>query len=314
MDTMKGIVLKESKPQLRTDLPIPPIKAGEVRVKIIYSTVNGHEIELASNNMMQLLNKIMGARGDVKTGLEFSGIVQSDGQTFKTGDHVIGYIDLSKGWRPHAEYISIPEKYLAHLPESISFGEAAAVPMSAMTALVALRDIGNIKANDSVLILGASGGVGVMAVQIARILGANITAVASGKHHYMLQELGADTLIDYKTTDITQTNGQYDLILDMTATYQFKQLRHLLKNDGDFIPADPFNSLFDLLRYRNTVRWLLVDKGDTQMLTELAEWMVSGQLKSIIDSEFELSDYEEAFSKALSRGKPGRILLKFGDD
>lgn len=314
MTTMKGIVLKDMAPQLRDDLPIPPIRAGEVRVKILYTTVNGHEIELAANNGMRFFSKLMGARGEVQTGLEFSGIVESDGKVFSQGDKVLGYVDLANGWKPHAEYISIPEAYLAALPEAVTLEDAAAIPMSAMTALVALRDVAPISAGTSVLILGASGGVGVMAVQIAALLGAKTTAVASAKHHALLEELGADTLIDYKTTDITQTSEQYAVILDMTATYRYQQLRHLLTDDGIFIPANPFGSLVDMVLHRKSVGWLYVNKGDSKMLAELADWAAEGHLKSIIDSEFELADYQAAFEKALERGKSGRILLKFADE
>ena len=233
---MKGIVFQGDNPQLKSDLPVPPVKKGEVRVKILYSTVNGHEIELATNKRMRFLNRLMGAKGEVQTGLEFSGVVETDGEDLKKGEKVLGYVDLTKGWKPHAEYISIPETYLARLPKSLSPKDAATLPMSALTALVTLRDVADIKAGDSVLILGATGGVGVMAIQLASALGAKTTAVASSKHHQLLQELGADTLIDYKSTDITKTNQQYDLIFDLTTTYRFRQIQHLLTDGGIFCP------------------------------------------------------------------------------
>ena len=97
LNTMTGIVLQEATPHLRNDLPIPPVKKGEVRVRILYSTVNGHEIELAANKGMRFLNKLMGAKGEVQTGLEFSGIVETDGQVWSKGDKVLGYVYLTKG-------------------------------------------------------------------------------------------------------------------------------------------------------------------------------------------------------------------------
>ncbi|MEM6530522.1 MAG: NAD(P)-dependent alcohol dehydrogenase, partial [Chloroflexota bacterium] len=311
--TMKGIVLNGTAPQLHNSLPIPPIGNREVRVKILYSTVNGHEIERESNRGFRFLNKLMGAKGKVQTGLEFSGIVESDGKVFSSGEKVLGYVDLARGWKPHAEYISISEQYLAPLPASLSLADAATLPMSAMTALVALRDIGQITQGTTVLILGASGGVGVTAVQIASILGASITTVAGASHHQLLKDLGADTVIDYKTTDITETDTQYELILDMTANYRFNQIRHLLTDDGIFIPANPFSALFDMLLNRKRIGWLYVDRGDSKMLTELAEWAAAGKLKSVIDSTFDLEDYRAAFDRALSRGKAGRVLIKIGE-
>ncbi|MEM8861401.1 MAG: NAD(P)-dependent alcohol dehydrogenase [Chloroflexota bacterium] len=310
---MKGIVIEGDTPQLRSDLPVPPVKKGEVKVRILYSTVNGHEIELAANKRMRFLSRLMGAKGEVQTGLEFSGVVETEGELFRKGENVLGYVDLTKGWKPHAEYISIPEKYLARLPESLSPKEAATLPMSALTALVTLREVADIKAGDSVLILGATGGVGVMAIQLASALGAKTTAVASSKHHQLLQELGTDNLIDYKTTDITQTTEQYDLIFDLTTNYRYQQIRHLLTDSGIFVPADPFKSLFDILFYRKSVKWLLVDRGDSALIAELAELATNGKLKAVIDSHFELAGYKAAFERALSRGKAGRVLIKLGN-
>ncbi|MEM7801183.1 MAG: NAD(P)-dependent alcohol dehydrogenase [Chloroflexota bacterium] len=309
-NTMKGVVLQGTVPQLRHDLPVPPVAKGEVRVKVLYSTVNGHEIELAANRPMRLLNKLLGARGEVQTGLEFSGVVETDGEVFSKGEKVLGYVDLTKGWKPHAEYLSIPEAYLARLPDRLCPAEAAALPMSALTALVALRDIGKVRAGDSILILGASGGVGVMAVQIAKMLGAKTTAVASSAHHELLKTLGADALIDYRSDDIAQIDQRYALIFDLTTMYRYAQVRHLLTTDGVFVPANPFNSLIDMIVHRKAVRWLLVDKGDSAQIGELADWAATGQLKAVIDQKFELPHYQEAFERALARGKAGRVLIE----
>ncbi len=310
---MKGIVLNGKEPVLKQDLPIPPIANGEVKVRVIYSTVNGHEIELASSKSARLLGKIMGARGEVQTGLEFTGVVETKGQTFSVGDKVFGYIDMTKGWKPHAEYISIPEQYLAHLPDALSESSTAALPMSAMTALTALRDIAKVQTGDSVLIFGASGGVGITAIQIAKILGATVTAVASAKHHELLTELGADKCIDYRTTNVSDMTGQYSAILEMTTQYRLKQIKHLLKDNGIFMPANPFNNLLDFLFNGRLTKWLFVDKGNTEQLNQIAAWAKLGLIKPVIDQEFELTHYKDAFKRALERGKAGRVLLKMAD-
>ncbi len=310
MKTMKGIILSGKRPQIINNIPMPPVADGEVLVKILHSTVNGHEIEMASSSFMRFLNKIMGARGRVLTGIEFSGIVESNGQDFKISDQVLGYVDYVKGWKSHAEFISIPEKYLGKRPDSLTSAEASTLPMSGMTAIVALRDTAKIKGGDSVLITGASGGVGVLAIQIAKIFGANVTAMASGTHSDRLTQLGADSIIDYKQIKMKDLEEKYDLVFDLSTHYRYRNIRHLLKDGGIFIPANPLNSLFDMMIHKDKVKWLFVDKGDTDLINELVEWVTSGKLKAVIDSEFSLSNVDSAFEHALERGKIGRVVLE----
>jgi NADPH:quinone reductase-like Zn-dependent oxidoreductase len=310
MKTMNGIILSGKRPQILDNIKIPPVAEGEVLVKILHSTVNGHEIEMANSSFMRFLNKIMGARGSVLTGLEFSGVVKSNGKEFNIDDQVLGYVDFVKGWKSHAEYISIPEQYIASRPDSLPSAQASTLSMSGLTALVALRETAKIKTGDSVLITGASGGVGVLAIQIAKTVGANVTAMASGKHQDRLIELGTDIFLDYKQTKIEDLKGEYDLVFDLTTHYHYKNIRHLLKDDGIFIPANPFNSLIDIMFHRRNVRWLYVDKGDSKQIKELVNWVVEGRLKTVIDSEFSISDVDSAFKRASTHGKIGRVVIE----
>ncbi len=309
MDTMRGIVLDGQRPQLAEDLSIPTPRAGEVLVRVTHATVNGHEIQVASNAVLCCLGKLMGAKGPVRTGLEFAGVVQSDGEHLSAGDEVLGYVDMTRGWRPHAEFIAIPEGYLALRPGTVPQPTAAALSMSGQTALVALRDLADVQAGDAVLVLGASGGVGVMAVQIARLMGAEVTAIANRSHHPLLRDLGAHTVIHSRDLDLSALTGDYKLVLDLTTIYRYRQVRHLLAADGSFVPANPLNSLFDVL-VRGQVRYLWVDKGDQGKLDELAAWAADGKLEAVIDQVYPLGDMESAFSRALERGKAGRVVLE----
>lgn len=308
MNTMKGIVFHNKQPKLRDDLPIPSPKTGEVLVRVSHSTVNGHEIEVASSAGLRLLGKLMGARGEVRTGLEFAGTVKSEGARFTVGDRVIGYVDMTRGWKPHAEFVAINEGYIAHRPEELSPQMASAIPMSGQTALVALRDIGEIQGEDRVLVLGAAGGVGVMAVQIASTLGAHVTAVAQQKHHPLLLELGADITVDSRELNLSDLSGEYKLVLDLTTTYRFRHVRHLLGDRGCFVPANPLSSLWDIL-FRRQARYLWVDRGDTAKLDTLAAWAVSDKLDPVIDQVYPLHEADAAFSRGMARGKAGRVVL-----
>jgi len=310
---MRGLVLDQAAPlgvHMREDLDIPQPGPGQVRVRISHTSVNGHEFELAQNRFVRLTQLFTSAPGEVRTGLEFSGVVDTTGALFERGQLVMGYVDVIAGWKPHAEYIVIPEAYIAPAPRGIALAEAAALPMSGQTALVALRDVAEVRAGQEVLILGASGGVGVMAVQLARILGARITAVASSKHHARLARLGAHRTIDYRETPVGQMSGAFDAILDFSSTTYLKDVAHVLAPDGVFIPGDPMRNLLDIMLHKRA-RWLLVDKGDTALLTELGAWAEQGELEAVVNDVFTWSDWGDAVAKSHERGHIGRTIMEF---
>ncbi len=308
MNTMTGIVLRSGSPTVRSNLQVPSPSEGEVLVRVTHATVNGHEIAVATSVFARLFGRLMGARGEVRTGLEFAGIMESEGEHLQLGDQVLGYVDMTRGWRPHAELIAIPESYLARRPAELAASDASALSMSGQTALVALRDIAAVGPGDSVLILGASGGVGVMAVQIARLLGARVTAVSKPRHHPLLKRLGAATVVDSEGLDLSALTGAHALVFDLTTTHRYRHIRHLLAPGGSFVPANPLNSLLDVL-VRPSVRYLWVDKGDSAKLEELAGWAAAGRIEAVIDSVHTLVDVDAAFARAQARGKAGRVVL-----
>jgi NADPH:quinone reductase-like Zn-dependent oxidoreductase len=153
---------------------------------------------------------------------------------FQPSDEVFG--DLSGcGWGDFAEYVSVPEHALAPKPANISFEEAAAVPSAAITALQGLRDEGHIQPGQKVLINGASGGVGMFAVQIAKSFGAEVTAVCSKRNVDMVRSIGADYVIDYKQEDFTQNGQRYDLIVDAAAYRSLSDYKRALSPQGIYV-------------------------------------------------------------------------------
>ncbi len=296
--------------QLEDGLPLPHVKKGEVLVRVTHSTVNSHEFELAQLALMRTVMFLSGARGPVKTGLEFAGVVASDGAAFREGDAVMGYINMYSGARPHAEYVSIPEAYLSRVPASVSPAEASTLPMSGLTALTALRDVAKVKPGQDVLVLGATGGVGVLTVQIAKHLGATVTAVASQAHHDRLRQLGASHTVDYRQTPITDMKGPFHAILDFSNTRSLKDVRHLLTSDGVFVPADPVRNALDILLSRHAA-YLMVDRGSTEGLEELAGWVDEGILSTVTDQVFPLDQWRDAVARSHQRGRLGRTVLSF---
>ena len=196
--------------------PVP--QEDEVLIQIHAASLNSRDLRMLRANpvFMRLMpgglfrpkNKILGA--------DFAGRVEAIGRNvkqFKPGDEVFGYMPSATGRGTFAEYVCASEKFIALKPANLTFEQAAAVPLAAMTALQGLRDKGNIQPGQKVLIHGASGGVGTFAVQIAKAFGAEVTAVCSTRNLEMVRSLGADHVIDYKVEDFTQNGQQYDLIL-----------------------------------------------------------------------------------------------------
>lgn len=313
--TMRGLALDLSSPlhvQLREDLALPTPKSGEVLVRVTHASVNGHEFELAQNRLVRALAWLSRAPGEVRTGLEFAGVVASRGKDFRAGERVMGYIDIVAGWHPHADYVAIPEAYLAPIPAGLSLAHASTLPMGALTALEAVRGVARVQPGHRVLVVGASGGVGVMAVQIVRILGATTTAVASRRHHEQLERLGATHCVDYRETPIPTLQGPFDAILDFSSTLRLPQISHLLAPKGVFVPGDPMRNFVELLGSRQA-RWLMVDRGDGPRLREIGAWVEQGRLEAVVGEVFELERWEQAVARSHERGRIGRTVLQFED-
>ncbi|NNC73964.1 MAG: NAD(P)-dependent alcohol dehydrogenase, partial [Acidimicrobiia bacterium] len=167
-------------------------------------------------------------------GTDLSGVVEKVGGKaglWQVGDEVLGW-----GTRTFAEYAAVDEDHLVAKPTSLSFEEAAAIPMAGSVALQAWRDVAKVEAGDHVLVVGASGGIGTFAVQIAKAMGARVTGVCSTPNVELVESLGADHVIDYTERDFTDDARQYDAILDMADKHTLTQRRLALKTGGTLIP------------------------------------------------------------------------------
>ena len=207
------------------DVEKPTPKDNEVLVKIFAASVNAADWHLLradpilarfATGLLKPKNTILGS--DIAGRVEAVG---SNVKQFKPGDDVFG--DISGcGWGGFAEYVCVIETALALKPTNLTFEQAAAVPMAAVTALQGLRDKGQIQAKQKVLINGASGGVGTFAVQIAKAFGAEVTGVCSTRNMDMVRSIGADHVIDYTREDFTKNGQQYDLILAARKSFGFR--------------------------------------------------------------------------------------------
>ncbi len=252
-------------------------------------------------------------------GADVAGRVEAVGKNvtrFKPGDEVFG--DLAgHAWGGFAEYVCAPENLLAPKPANLSFEEAAALPMAAVTALQALRDKGGIRAGQSVLINGASGGVGTFAVQIAKSFGAEVTAVCSSRNLELARSLGADHVIDYGGEDFTKSGRHYDLILATNGYHPISAYRRALGPHGVYVMTGgankqmtealflgPWLSLFGKQKLGNAMA-----KPNAKDLGVVKELVEAGKVKPAIDRRYPLAQVPEAMRYLEEGHARGKIVI-----
>ena len=217
------------------DVEKPAPRQNEVLIRIRAASVNPLDWHWmrGSPYILRILGGLTKPK-DTRLGVDLAGQVEAVGRNvrqFRPGDEVFG---ASRG--AFAEYVCAPEKALAPKPANLTFEQAAAVPVAgAFTALQGLRDKGRLQPGQHVLINGAAGGVGTFAIQIAKALGATVTAVCSTKNVVMAGTIGADHVVDYSREDFTQTNRRYHLIFDCVGNRPLSACRRILHPDGSYV-------------------------------------------------------------------------------
>lgn len=311
---MKGVVYnREAKPYrlvLReVEKPFP--KDDEVLVSIRAASVNAADYRSMKMGMIPA-RKIFGA--------DISGVVESAGKNvklFRPGDEVVG--DLSGcGFGGFADFALATEKALVHKPAGLSFEMAAALPMASMTALQALRNKGQIQKGQEVCILGSSGGVGTIAIQLARHFGAVITAVCSTQNVEQSQLLGADRVIDYSKEDFAVGNRKYDLIIAVNGNYSLLKCRKALKADGRYVlVGGALSQIFKAivigkpLSLGRKKMLFLAAKTDTNDLRYLLGLASDGIIKPVIEKYFSAETTAEAMNYAASGHARGKVVIKW---
>ena len=283
-------------------------------IKIISASLNYGDPLFASGVFDEFLPP---AEGDniVRSGLEFAGIVMTEGHGFSEGDNVYSYVDVFNGQLAHKEYISINPDHIAPMPKSISFDEAASIPSGGLTVLGAIRDVAKTKKGERVLINGATGGLGIFGVQVAKKnFHAEVTAVAGPRQEEFLKSLGADYVINYKEQDVTKSNQKYDVIIDLATIWMYEDIKSILSEKGRFVPADPIKNEADLkegTEAATRTRYLMVDKGNRQDLDLYREWIDNGLIKPGLDSVYLAEEIDKALARLAEKSKRGRVVLQF---
>lgn len=254
-------------------------------------------------------------------GWHFSGVVESLGENVSglgPGQAVWGHLQYEPNQKQgsFAEYIVVKEEECAVKPANVSHKLAAATATESLTALQAMRDEAGLEKGKSVLIVGAGGGVGTAAVQIAKLLGAHVTAVCSTKDVVKVKELGADKVVDRSKADALKLGKTFDVIFDTPCVYSSISCLKMLNKDGTYVTTLPSFSMvagmvLTLFTSKNVKFIEVVSKQKDLEL--LGKWMEEGNLTTPIDSTFKVRDMEEAIERQSSKEKKGRVVIDVQD-
>jgi NADPH:quinone reductase-like Zn-dependent oxidoreductase len=297
---------------VEVDKPAPG--AGEVLVKVLAASVNAADWHVlrgkplfsrATLGLLRPKHQILGV--DVAGQVEAVG---SGVTRFQPGDQVYANL-LDHGYGGFAEYVSVPVAAMALKPANLSFEEAAAVPMAAVTALQGLRHHGELQPTEQVLINGATGGVGTFAVQIAKSYGPEVTGVTSARNLDLVRSLGADHVVDYTTTDFVRGGRRYDLILDTVGNRSVRELRRALAEGGK-AAVTGFTSVAKLLgvslRGGKDVAQVQahVTTRDLELLSGLIE---AGKVRPRIDRRYRFAEIPAAIAYLEQGRARGKVVV-----
>jgi NADPH:quinone reductase-like Zn-dependent oxidoreductase len=308
------------------DIEKPTPADDQVVVRVRAAALNpldGHM--LRGNLMMRLMGGGLRKPKETRLGVDYAGTVDAVGKNvtqFKSGDEVFGGRNGALG-----QYVAArADRAIALKPANITFEQAAAVPVAAITALQGLRDKGHVQAGQKVLINGASGGVGTFAVQIAKSFGAEVTGVCSTRNVDLVRSIGADHVIDYTKDDFTQGPQRYDIIFDNVQNHSFSERRRVLTPNGMCVLAGIGGAGWHEDTWRHMARAFttpLMSKFTSQKfsffiaqlnhndLAILGDLMQSGKVTPVIDRTYKLTDVAEAMRYLEQGHARGKVVINF---
>ncbi len=295
-----------------SDVPKPQLQADEVLVHVHAAAVNPKDTFIRKGRFRWF----SGDRFPMLAGFDFAGEVSEVGamvKVTKVGDAVYGMLD---GWQggTFAEYVAVKANQLSQKPEILTFEEAAAMPLVSLTALQALRDKARIKEGQEVCINGASGGVGSMAVQIANIHKAIVTAISAKHNHDFLHQLGAIECIDYHHADITKNEPRFNIFFDVFGNQRFKAIKPILKDSGVWVSTvvqpHVFLSVAKTMFFSRKKAKLVVVKSSREDLTKVREWVEAGEFKPIVHEIYPLEKIREAYAQQETKHTRGKVVIR----
>lgn len=316
------------------EVPEPSVAEGQVRVRVkatslhpdVWHVVTGRPrvLRLMGAGLLRPKNPIPGT--------DMAGTVESAGEgvtSFAPGDEVFGETIVTQQWMnggAFAELVSVPERLLARKPTEVTFEEAASVPTSGYIVLLNLRDDPRLGPGHHVLINGAGGGVGTLALQIVKARGARVTAVDGPKKLSLLRSLGADEVVDYRREDFTRSGVSYDLVFDVPGDRPLSEVRPALKDDGRYVPIghdrygragrDSFGLIPHFVGLMIRGRFSDDLRGPPgppptrpEAMEVLRRHLEAGTVTPVVDSAYPLEEVREAFRHMIEDEPLGKVVL-----
>ncbi|HJK97721.1 MAG TPA: NAD(P)-dependent alcohol dehydrogenase [Polyangiaceae bacterium LLY-WYZ-14_1] len=297
------------------EVPDPDPDPGQVLVRVRAAALNPKDVLVRSGKFRWL----GGSRFPKGTGLDFAGEVVKAGAgvadpSLAPGRRVFGMLN---GWdaRTCAEQVVVPQDELAPIADGLDVEAVAGVPLAGLTALQALRDDVRLGAGERLMVNGASGGVGTLAVQIGRILGARVTGVSSARNAALVQDLGADEVVDYRTEDpLAGPRGPFDVVFDVFGNRTFRDARRVLSSRGRYVTTVPsprilWDTAWTRLRPGPTAQ-LVVVRSRRRDLAKLAGWLEAGTLRPVVDRVMPLDDIVQAHTHLGTRRARGKVIIR----
>ena len=301
------------------EVDVPVVEDNQVLVRVHASSVNPVEWYGVTGPYFARIGAGLRTPKDTTVGADFAGVVETVGRDIthvQAGDEVYGVSGAS--W---AEYTVAGQDRIARKPPNLSFEEAATVPVAGITALMALREKGDVQPGQKVLINGASGGVGTFAIQIAKALGAEVTAVCSTRNVEQASALGADRVVDYTKDDFTKLGIRHDLFVDIAGRTSFLACRRVMTDDARFVLVGgrmTYRGLGPLPHLAGTILkskgrgqkvTFFVAKVTTENLSFIGELIESGAVKPVVERTYPLSEATEALAHLGEGHARGKIVI-----
>lgn len=295
------------------EVEIPDIKDDELLLETKGGSVNPIDWKQRKGNH----RFIFGAPFPIILGYDVSGTVVKKGskiQRFNVGDELCGILSNTYGGGL-GQYVKGKADCFTRIAKQVDLTESAVLPLSGLTALQVLKDKANLTKGKKLLLIGAAGGVGHYALQIAELLGAKVYAVSSKDHHNFIRKLSGCQLIDYKKVNIKSLSDRFDIIFDTIGTYPFPTYKHLLNPGGIHVNILPrpkilLYKIFSCFTRSKKVRTHLM-KHDANDLKLLMKWVAEGKLKLCIDKEYSLEEISMAHAYMEEGHTEGKILIRY---
>ncbi len=298
-----------------TDVPEPSASAGNVRVRVRHAAVNPADWKVLGGGFVASI--LHGRQSPVVVGYDFEGVVDQVGAGVAglvVGDRVAGFLPYTRATRrgAFAEWVVATPEMVTTIPETMDGKVAAAFPTGGATVLQMIRDLGKLPSGGSILVVGAAGGVGTMALGVGHALGAKVTAVCSTGAVELVRSLGADAVIDRTQTDPLRASGTWDLVLDVAAAWSFASCRHLLTPTGAYVTTLPGPGVFwgkALTLFGQQRSEFVTVQNRSSDLVQLRDWVLAG-MQVPIDSTWPVRELRGALERQQRGGMKGKILVE----